>query len=218
MALDWSVVTDNAPLLASATLTTIAIASATIVLSVVLAFPLAVMRDARNPALRGFAATYSWITRAAPALTLLFMAYYGLPQLGIYLDPVPAAIAGLTVSSAGYNMEYIRAGLRSVSATQYEAARALGMPFGLTLRRVIVPQAMRVIMPPLTSNLTLLLKGSSLASLVAVTELTGQGMALISFTYKPIEILLVVAAIYLALNSVLIGIHKLVERRFATPA
>jgi His/Glu/Gln/Arg/opine family amino acid ABC transporter permease subunit len=215
---NFSVVADNIPLFVSATLTTIAIATATILFSVALAFPLAVIRDLPHAPLRWIAATYSWATRAIPALTLLFLCYYGLPQLGLYLDPVPAAILGLTISAAGYNMEYIRAGLRSVSATQYEAARALGMPFGTALRRLIVPQAMRVILPPLTSNLTLLVKGSSLASLVAVTELTGQGMALIAFTYQPIPILIVVATVYLALNGIVIALQQQVERRFRLPA
>ena len=216
--MDWTVTTDNAQLFVDATLMTLAISVATILLSVALAFPLAIMRDSRFAAFRWIAASYSWITRAMPALTLLFLAYYGLPQIGIYFDPLPAAIVGLTVSAAGYNMEYIRAGLRSVPLSQFEAARALGMPVGMALRRLIIPQAMRVILPPLTSNLTLLVKGSSLASLVAVTELTGQAMALISYTYRPIEILVVVGAVYLMLNGVVIAIQRLVERRFALPA
>lgn len=216
--MDWSVVFDNAGPLVDAGLMTLAISAATIVLSVALAFPLAIMRESRFKALRWPAAAYSWITRAMPALTLLFLAYYGLPQIGIYFDPLTAAIVGLTVSAAGYNMEYIRAGLQSVPASQFEAARALGMPIGLTLRRLIIPQAMRVILPPLTSNLTLLVKGSSLASLVAVTELTGQAMALISYTYKPIEILAVVGVVYLLLNGVVIAIQRLVASRFALPA
>lgn len=213
--MNWSIVTDNASVFVEGTLLTIAISVSTIVLSVLLAFPLAVMRDLPIAPLRAAVATYSWLTRAIPALTLLFLAYYGLPQFGIYLDPVPAAILGLTVSAAGYNMEYIRAGILAVPATQYEACKALGMPLIMTLRRVIIPQAMRTILPPLTSNLTLLVKGSSLASLVAVTELTGEGMALISFTYQPVPILITVAAIYLALNTVVVSIQAAVERRFA---
>lgn len=213
--MNWSIVTDNASVFVEGTLLTIAISVSTIVLSVLLAFPLAVMRDLPIAPLRAVVATYSWLTRAIPALTLLFLAYYGLPQFGIYLDPIPAAILGLTVSAAGYNMEYIRAGILAVPATQYEACKSLGMPLIMTLRRVIIPQAMRTILPPLTSNLTLLVKGSSLASLVAVTELTGEGMALISFTYQPVPILITVAAIYLALNTVVVSIQAAVERRFA---
>jgi His/Glu/Gln/Arg/opine family amino acid ABC transporter permease subunit len=213
----WDVISDNVGLFVHSSLNTIAIAAATIVLSVVLALPLAVMRDAQFAPLRWIAATFSWSMRAMPTLSLLFLAYYGLPQLGIYLDPVPAAIGGLTVSAAGYNMEYIRAGLRAVPHTQYEASRALGIPFVTALRRLILPQAMRIILPPLTSNLTLVLKGSSLASLVAVSELTGEGMALISYTYRPIEILTVVAAIYLVLNGILLSVQRLVEERFRLP-
>ena len=213
--MNFAVVTDNAGLLGYATMLTIGISLATIVLSLLLAFPLAVMRDLPIPPLKAAVATYSWVTRAMPALTLLFLAYYGLPQLGIYLDPVPAAILGLTVSAAGYNMEYIRAGILAVPETQYDACRSLGMTRVMALRRVIIPQAMRTILPHLTSNLTLLVKGSSLASLVAVTELTGEGMALISFTYRPVPILITIAIIYLALNSVVVSIQAMVERRFA---
>ena len=215
--MEWSVIAENTPLFVAATLNTILIAGLTIVFSVALAFPLAVMRDARFAWMRWVAATYSWTMRAVPTLSLLFLAYYGLPQLGIYLSPMTAAIAGLTVSAAGYNMEYIRAGLRAVPTTQYEASRALGIPFHMALRRLILPQAMRIILPPLTSNLTLVLKGSSLASLVAVSELTGEGMALISYTYRPIEILAVVGAIYLALNGILLGVQRLVEQRYRLP-
>jgi His/Glu/Gln/Arg/opine family amino acid ABC transporter permease subunit len=213
--MNWSIVTDNAHIFVQGTMLTIGISVSTIVLSVLLAFPLAVMRDLPIPPLRAAVATYSWMTRAIPALTLLFLAYYGLPQFGIFLDPMPAAILGLTVSAAGYNMEYIRAGILAVPATQYEACKSLGMPLVMTLRRVIIPQAMRTILPPLTSNLTLLVKGSSLASLVAVSELTGQGTALISFTYQPVPILITVAAIYLVLNSIVVSIQVAVERRFA---
>jgi len=213
--MDWSVITDNIGVIFDATLMTIWISVSTIVLSLILAFPLAVMRDGRAAILRRIAAFFSWFMRATPALTLLFFTYFGLPQLGIYLDAVPAAIVGLTLSAAGYNMEYIRSGLRSVPTTQYEAARALGMPSTMILRRIIVPQAIRTIMPPLTSNLTLVMKGSSLAGMVAVTELTGAGMALISETYKPIEILLVIGIIYLILNGILIRLQKWVEYRLS---
>jgi len=216
--MNWSVVADNAGLLLSATLSTIAISITTILLSVVLALPLAVMRDSGIAALRRVTAAYSWATRATPTLTLLFLAYYGLPQFGISLSPLTAVIVGLTVSAAGFNMEFIRAGLRAVPAAQYDAMRALGIPFPTGLRRLILPQAIPVILPPLVSNLTLLLKGSSLASLVAVNELTGQAMALISFTYRPIEILATVALIYLALNGLLLLVQRLCERRFPSVA
>ncbi|MBE9640795.1 amino acid ABC transporter permease [Salipiger mangrovisoli] len=215
--MNWSVVTDNAGLLLEAFGTTLWVAGATIVLSVVLAFPLAVMRDGPIRSLRIVSAVFSWVMRATPALTLLFLTYFGLPQVGIYLAAVPAAIAGLTLSATGYNMEYIRAGLRAVPSTQYEAARALGMPFPMILRRVIVPQAIRTIMPPLTSNLTLVMKGSSLAGMVAVTELTGAGMALISRTYQPFEILIVIGLAYLMLNGVLIWLQHRVENWLSLP-
>ncbi|QQA41975.1 amino acid ABC transporter permease [Pelagovum pacificum] len=216
--MDWTIIIDNAGMLWRAGLTTIWVAGATIVLSVAFAFPLAVMRDSNVVWLRRVTAGFSWAMRATPALTLLFLSYYGLPQVGIYMNAVPAAIAGLTLSATGYNLEYIRAGLRAVPATQKEAARALGMPPAMILRRIIVPQAIRTIMPPLTSNLTLIVKGSSLAGLVAVTELTGAGMAIISTTYRPFEVLTVIAIVYLILNGALIRFQYWVERRLSFEA
>ncbi len=212
--MNFDVVFDNLDLFWRGAVSTFTIAFVTSVLSVAAALPLAVMRDMRSPFLSWPAAAFSWVSRATPALALLFFAYYGLPGIGIYLAPVPAAILGLSLSAAGYNMEFIRAGLQAVPRTQYDAARALGIPYRAALRRIIIPQAMRVIVPPLASNLTLVIKGSALASLVAVSELTGEAMALISFTYKPFEILITVAAIYLAINSALISFQHYLERRF----
>lgn len=112
--MNWDVVLNNATVFVDGTIMTIKLAAAVLTLSVLLALPLAVMRDARSPVLRWFAAIYSWTTRAIPSLALLFLVYYGLPNFGISFDPIPAAILGLTISAAGYNMEYIRAGLRAV--------------------------------------------------------------------------------------------------------
>ncbi len=212
--MNFSVVFDNLDLFWRGATSTFIIAFVTSVLSVAAALPLAVMRDMRSPLLSWPAAIFSWASRATPALALLFFAYYGLPGIGIYLDPVPAAILGLSLSAAGYNMEFIRAGLQAVPRTQYDAARALGIPYRTALRRIIIPQAMRVIVPPLASNLTLVIKGSALASLVAVSELTGEAMALISFTYRPFEILITIAAIYLVINSALISLQHYLEQRF----
>jgi His/Glu/Gln/Arg/opine family amino acid ABC transporter permease subunit len=212
--MNWAVVIDNAHIFVRGTAATIVLVVITLSLSVALAVPLAVLRDSHWRPLAMAVAGFSWFMRAVPALTLLFFAYYGLPSFGIYLESLPSAVIGLTLSAAGYNLEYIRAGLRSVPRNQYDAARALGIPFVRAFHRIILPQAMRVIVPPLTSNLTLLLKGSALASLVAVSELTGEAMALISFSFQPIEVLIVTALIYLALNSLLVGFQGWAEYRF----
>ncbi len=215
--LDFAVVGANAGLFLRGTLYTLLVAGSTMLLSMLAAAPLAVLRESPAAWLRTVVAGYSWIARATPALTVLFVTYYGLPVVGIYLEPIPSAIIGLTLVSTGYNLEIIRAGLRAVPRGQYDAARALGLAGGEIYRWVVFPQAMRIAVPPLFSNLTLMLKGSALASLVAVSELTGEAMGLISLTYKSIPILITVAAIYLALNTLVMIAQRAVERRMALP-
>lgn len=211
--MNWSVITTNYEMFLQGTLSTVILVGITMLVSVAVAIPLALIRESKYKPLAIIAAAYSWITRAIPALVFLYFSYYGLPFWGVKLNPMAAAIIGLTLSAAGYNMEFFRAGFRSISKGQIEASRALGIPRFHTLRRIIFPQALRVTVPPLFSNLTLVLKGSSLAGLVSVGELTGSANALISYTYQPIEILLVVGLIYLMLNSILVLVQRSIERR-----
>lgn len=213
--IDFTVIAENAGLFVRGTLYTLLVASSTIVLSVMLAAPLAVLRESPLSWLRSLVGTYSWIARSTPALTVLFITYYGLPVVGIYLEPVPSAIIGLTLVSTGYNLEIIRAGLLAIPRGQYDAARSLGLPPWLMYRKVVFPQAMRIAVPALFSNMTLMIKGSALASLVAVSELTGEAMGLISLTYKSIPILITVAAIYLVLNTLMTLAQGFFERRMS---
>lgn len=212
--MNFSVVTENADMLLSGLLNTVSITVVTLLTSLIFAIPLAIARTTSIAILRSIAIAYSWFFRAIPSLTILFFMYYGLPALGIYLDAWTSAILGLSLTAAAYMTEIIRAGIRSVPAGQYESARALGMPFWLSMRRIILPQTMRIIIPPMASEFTAVLKGSALASLVAVAELTGQASALISLTYQPIPILASVALAYLALNSVIVGGQAFLERRY----
>lgn len=211
--MDFSVIAANAPLLLRGFGYTLLVSAASILLSLLLAVPLAVVRESKWRRAAATVAGYSWIARATPALTVLFVTYYGLPVVGIYLEPLPSAILGLTLVSTGYNIEFVRSGLRSVPAGQYDAARSLGLTPLQTLRKVILPQAMVVAVPPLVSNMTLMVKGSALASLVAVSELTGEAVALIATTYKSMEILLTVALAYLAVNTLLTLMQQWLERR-----
>ena len=150
-------------------------------------------------------------------MVFLYFAYYGLVFFGVSLNPIVAAIVGMTLSGVGYNMEFFRSGLKAVDIGQYDACKSLGISYGHTIKKVVLPQALRVAIPPLFSNLNLILKGSSLAGVVGISELTGLSNKLISFTYRPIEILLVTAVIYLVLNSILITIEKAMLKRLDYP-
>lgn len=182
-------------------------------LAPLLALPLALLREYGPRWARYPVNAFSWLMRAVPTLVLLFFAYFGLPALGIYLPATVSALIALIISAMGYNVEFISAGLRAVPPQQIETCRALGIPRGKMVRRIILPQAMGVAVPPLFSNLTLNLKGTSLAGMVAVPELMSVISGLISETYRPIELLLCAAVIYLALNSLLLWLQAQVERR-----
>ncbi|MEI4485776.1 amino acid ABC transporter permease [Frigidibacter sp. MR17.14] len=211
--MDFTVVWTAAPLIAKGIGMTVLLMACVGTLAPLLALPLALAREF-GPAWAGRAVSaFTWAMRAVPTLVLLFFAYFGLPALGIYLSPTLSALGALIVSAMGYNVEFLTSGLRAVPAAQIETCRALGMGQGKMIRRIVLPQALPVAVPPLFSNLTLNLKGTSLAGLVAVPELTSIISGLISETYRPIELLLVAGAIYLCLNSVLIWLQARVEER-----
>jgi len=200
-------------LLVQAFLTTCLIAGATILLSNLLAVPLAIWLTRTRGAARRLLVGYSFLARAVPVLAILFGLYYGLPAFGIYLEPVPSALVGLVFASTAYNMEFLRGGLEAVPRGQADAARALGMPTWLVYRKVILPQALVAAAPALFSNAVQIVKGSSLASLVAVTELSGASATIIAETYEAMSVLAVIAALYLAIAGVVLAAQWLYERR-----
>ncbi|GAA2868649.1 His/Glu/Gln/Arg/opine family amino acid ABC transporter permease subunit [Aminobacter niigataensis] len=192
---------------------TLLISVIVIIVSNLLALPLAIYMQRPDGAFRRLIIAYSFFARAAPVLALLFALYYGLPRLGIYLEPVPSALIGLIFASTAYNLEFLRSGFESVPQGQLDAARALGLkPFAIYWK-VMIPQAYRLAAPSLFSNAIQMVKGSSLASLVAIDELTAASTTIIAETYKAIEVLLVVSVFYLLIAAVIIGLQYLYESR-----
>lgn len=202
-------------LLVRALVNTVLISAAVIVLSNILALPLAIYMQRPKGRLKPVIVAYSFFARAAPVLALLFALYYGLPRLGIYLDPIPSAIIGLVFSSTAYNLEFLRSGFESVPEGQTDAARALGLKPWATYWKVLMPQAYAAAGPALFSNAIQMVKGSSLASLVAVDELTAASTTLISETYKAIEVLVFVGVLYGIVAAFVLGLQWLYERRLS---
>ncbi len=192
---------------------TLLISVIVIFVSNLLALPLAIYMQRPNGVFRRLIIAYSFFARAAPVLALLFALYYGLPRLGIYLEPVPSALIGLIFASTAYNLEFLRSGFESVPAGQLDAAKALGLKPVAIHWKVMTPQAYRLAAPSLFSNAIQMVKGSSLASLVAIDELTAASTTIIAETYKAIEVLLVVSVFYLAIAAVIIGLQYLYESR-----
>ena len=213
--MDFQIVIDKLPLLCQAAVNTIVIFVVTLVLGTILGLIVAGFRFFGPRWLARILEGYSWFLRSIPALLVLFYVFYGLPKLGIFLSSMQAAILGLTIATSAYMSETFRSGLLAIRRDQFDAAKSLGLPFGHIIRRIVAPQAAAIVLPPYTSNVVLLLKGTSLASVVAVAEMTGVAYSLISTTYRPFQFLAVVAAFYLVLGTILIVGLRRVERRVA---
>lgn len=212
MDLDFSVAWKYLPTLLNAALMTIALTLISQAIGTTAGFFLALGRISKTAWLRCLVWTYVWIFRGTPVLLHLFFVYYAAPAFGVTLDAFPAAIIAFSVSSAAYNTEIIRAGLQAVHPGQVEAAQAIGMRYPAIVRRVIVPQAIRIIIPPYMSNFITHTKNSSLASVVTVQELMLTAQMIYSSTYRAIEILTITGAIYLFLTSCLTGVQLALER------
>lgn len=173
----------------------------------------AVLRTSRFALLRLIGTVYVDVFRAVPVLTQLFIIYFGLAELGIKLPPIPAAIIGFGINGGAYLTEVFRAGIEAVHRGQAEAAFSIGMTRMQALRIIILPQAARVILPPLGNFAIGLLKDTSIASSVAAPELTFRARMLVDQTYLSTQIYLTVAALYLAMSLPLAHLVARLERR-----
>jgi len=162
------------------------------------------------------AGAYVEVVRGTPLLVQIFFIYFVLPRVGISLPEFATAIVALSVNTGAYVTEIFRAGIQSIDVGQMEAARSLGMTYGLAMHRVILPQAFRRVLPPLTNEAIALLKDSSLVSIMGMTELTRTGQELASRFAQPMAIWPAVALLYLALTLPLTRLAYLLESRWHT--
>ena len=213
MSLDWSIVTRSWDLLMEGTRITLGLFAFAIVLATFVGLVLAVMRLSRFRVLRWISTGYVWIFRGTPVLVTLFFAFFVLGrELG--LSPFWSGVLGLGFDGASYKAEIIRAGIISIDPGQHEASEALGMTRRHYMRRIIIPQSIRVIVPTYMSNAILLLKATSVAVGIGLVELTGITRQLSNSTFQPIELFTAAAVIYLALTTALVAAQELLERRF----
>ena len=164
----------------------------------------AVLRVSGNAVLAGFSAVMINILRGIPIIVQLFYIYFVLPDFGLSLTAIQAAIIGLGIAYSAYQAENFRAGIEAVDRGQVEAALSIGMGWGMTMRRVILPQAIRIALPPYGNIMIMMLKDSSQASTITVAELALQGKLIASSTFKNTSVYTMVALMYLALSLPLI--------------
>ncbi len=156
---------------------------------------------------------FEWLFMGTPLLLQLFLIYFGLVQIGIDLPAFVAGVIGLGLHFAVYNSELIQTAIIAVDKGQMEAARTLGLSRGQALRKVVVPQAVRDVIPPIGNNMIALLKDSALVSVIGVSELTLSAQRAIGRTYRPFEFYVVAAAFYYIINLGMEWVLRRIERR-----
>ncbi|MEZ7214681.1 amino acid ABC transporter permease [Klebsiella spallanzanii] len=182
-------------------------------LGLLLGFIVALIRLYGPALLKSLVRFYVWIIRGTPLLVQLFLIFYALPSVGITLDAFPAAVIGFTLNVGAFTSEVIRATLLSVAKGQWEAAHSIGMSWAQSLRYIILPQAARVAVPPLSNTFISLVKDTSLASVITVPELFLAAQRIAAVTYQPLILYTEAAILYLLISSVLSYLQSRLEIR-----
>ena len=207
------VVVASLPYLLRGAVSTVAIAAAVIVIGSAAGLLVGLLRFAPWPRLAGALAGAVELVRAVPLLLLIFFIFFGLPALGVKLPTVPAAVLALSLWMTVNTAEVVRGGIQSIPRGQFEAARSLGLTELQVMREVVVPQAVRRMIPPFVGLCTILVKDTSLAAIIGVFELTRAAQETIERTFRSFEIYLAAAAIYFALCFPLTRLAQRFEAR-----
>lgn len=207
---------DYLPVLMQGVVLTIVVTILSLLLSTVLGLVWAIMSWSRNPVLDGISRTFITVIRGIPIIVQLFYIYFVMPEIGLNLTALQAGTIGLGVAYSAYQAENFRAGIEAIDKGQIEAAQSIGMSKALIMRRVILPQALRIALPPFGNTMIMILKDSSLVSTITVAELTRQGQLIAGSTFDNITVFTLVALIYLLMSLPLTYLTRRLERRYAS--
>lgn len=195
---------------------TVEITIISLILAGILGMVFGLLSVSKRKSLRAIALVYVDIVRGTPLLVQAFFIYFGIPAaLGIQSDPVVSGVITLSLNAGGYLAEIVRGGIESISRGQMEAARSLGLPYGMAMRSVILPQAIRTMTPALINQCIITLKDTSLLSVIGVTELTQTGRLIIANNYQSFEVWAIVAMMYFVIIMILSKISKRIERKMS---
>jgi ectoine/hydroxyectoine ABC transporter permease protein EhuD len=198
-------------------LTSVELTFCILALSLPFGLVLAIARISHVRVLRTLAAAYIELIRGTPALLQLFYIYFVLPSFGLRFDPFIAGVIGLSINYSAYLAEVYRAGINAVPKSQVEAAKALGMSGAQTLKLVVLPQALRIVVPPLGNYAISLFKDTSLVSIVTVKELMFTGQIISSTNFQYATVFTIIGAIYLAFSWPSALVVRWLERKMGTP-
>ena len=211
----WRDTVEFLPILMSGVALTVMVTIGSLLLSTVLGLVWALMRVSGIGILTGFSGGLINVIRGIPIIVLLFYLYFVMPEFGVTLSALQAAILGLGIAYSAYQAENFRAGIEAIDHGQIEAAQSIGMRYWLVLRRVIMPQAIRISLPPYGNTMIMMLKDSSIASTITVAELTRQGQLIAASTFKNMTVFTLVALLYLTMSLPLTYLAYRLEKKFA---
>lgn len=213
MDIDWEIIRESVPLLAEGLIVTLHVSALSAVLGVLLGVLFGLASLSRSRVLRWLVAAYVDFIRGTPLLIQIFLVFFALPMIGIRFDEFWAGVIALSLNAAAFLAEVVRGGVGSIERGQTEAAMAIGMRHRQILVSILLPQAYRQMIPPLTNELISLVKNSSLLSVISVYELTRAGQAIISVHFVPFEIYTLLALYYYVLIKALSWFSLQCERR-----
>lgn len=182
-------------------------------LAMVIAVVVAMIQFANVRVLKQIARFYIWVIRGTPLLVQLYIIFFGLPKLGIVLDPFPSAVIVFSINEGAYCAETMRAALESVPRGQMEAGYCVGMSYFQIMRRIVLPQALRTAFPPLSNSLIGMVKDTSLAANITVTEMFMATQRIVARTYEPLALYCEVGLIYLLFSTVLTQLQRMGEKK-----
>ena len=215
----WSLLADSFwQILLPGLTMTIPLTAISFSLAMVIAIAAALVQFAKIPVLKELCRFYIWVIRGTPLLVQLFVVFYGLPHVGILIDPFPAAVIVFSINEGAYCAETVRAALESVPAGQLEAAECAGLSWAQSIRRIVLPQALRTAFPSLSNSLISMVKDTSLAANITVTEMFMATQRIVARTYEPLALYIEVGVIYLIFCTVLTRLQNLGEKKLGAYA
>ena len=192
---------------------TIPLTAIAFALALMIAVVVAMVQYADIKILKHIARFYVWVVRGTPILVQLYVVFYGLPSVGIMIDPFPSAVLVFAINEGAYAAETMRASLESVPKGQIEAGYCVGMSYLQIMRRIVLPQAFRIAFPPLSNSLIGMVKETSLAANITVTEMFMATQRIVARTYEPLALYIEVGVIYLIFSTVLTKLQRMGEKK-----
>jgi polar amino acid transport system permease protein len=214
MDFEWSIFTESLPFLVKGCIVTLELSVISIVIGICIGTVGGVARLSKFRLISVLMALYVTLFRAVPLLVTLLFMYYGLPAAGIQLDAFTVAVIALATTNGAYVTEIVRGGVESIDPGQMRAARSLGMPYLLAMRRIILPQALRRVLAPITNESITLLKSTSLVSTIALADVLRAGLDVMAWKANTFSPFAGVALCYVVMTIPLLALNDYLERRF----